>query len=405
MLNADQRPPPAADAHPVVAEDPHVGLALRRRRRSTERALVAAIAGVVVVAVVAFWAGTQVRRAVAPPPAHIAQPPPTARVAHGRLVETLRGTGRIVRGPERTVRPLPIDADAGQPIVTRVSVAAGDRLAVGTVLGEVAGRPVVALEGDVPMYRDLQTGDVGADIAQLQSALARLGFGSADRPGIFGPGTGAAVEAFFRSRGYRAAGFLEPTIRPASHGRHARTPTVTVPGASVVYLRTLPATVSRVSSRVGARLDGPLLRVVAGAPTIRVPLDPSQAIDVHPGLAARVTLGGRARAARVVGVRDGRGGDSTTVVLTLKDRSTRPRVGASVPATIVVRRTRRAVWSVPFSAVLTGADGSTFMRVAAGGGRWRSVPIALGISANGYVAVRPRGGPAFGAGDVVAVGR
>jgi peptidoglycan hydrolase-like protein with peptidoglycan-binding domain len=405
VLDADQHPPPATDAPSVVAEDPHVGLALRRRRRSTERALVAAIAGVVVIAVVAFWAGTHVRRTVAPPPAHIAQPPPTARVAHGRLVETLHGTGRIARGPERTVRPLPVGADAGQPIVTRLPVGAGDRLAAGTVLGEVAGRPVVALDGAIPMYRDLKTGDVGADIAQLQSALARLGFGSADRPGTFGPGTGAAVEAFFRSRGYRAAGFLEPAVRPASHGRHARAPSVTLPGASVVYLRTLPATVSRVNSHVGARLDGALLRVVAGAPTIRVPLDPSQAIDVHPGLSARVTVGGRARTARVVAVRDSRGGNSTTVVLTLNHQSTRPRVGASVPATIVVRGTRRAVWSVPFSAVLTGADGTTFMRVAAGGGRWRSVPVALGISANGYVVVRPRGGRALRAGDVVAVGR
>ena len=44
------------------------------------------------------------------------------------------------------------------------------------MLIEVNGRPVLALQGDAPMYRTLRPGDTGDDVRQLELALARLGF-------------------------------------------------------------------------------------------------------------------------------------------------------------------------------------------------------------------------------------
>lgn len=55
-------------------------------------------------------------------------------------------------------------------------VAAGTTLAPGDVIAVVDDVPVVWLEGTVPSWRTLANGDVGADVAQLESALASMGF-------------------------------------------------------------------------------------------------------------------------------------------------------------------------------------------------------------------------------------
>ena len=60
--------------------------------------------------------------------------------------------------------------------MTQVAVDIGDEVLEGTRLIEVSGRPVFALQGDVPVYRTLTPGMAGADVAQMQVALARLGY-------------------------------------------------------------------------------------------------------------------------------------------------------------------------------------------------------------------------------------
>jgi peptidoglycan hydrolase-like protein with peptidoglycan-binding domain len=55
--------------------------------------------------------------------------------------------------------------------------APGDVIAEGTVVATVDGRPVVALTGSTPLWRDLGPGvDDGADVLAVEQALQRLGF-------------------------------------------------------------------------------------------------------------------------------------------------------------------------------------------------------------------------------------
>jgi peptidoglycan hydrolase-like protein with peptidoglycan-binding domain len=89
----------------------------------------------------------------------------------------------------------------GTPVLTGTSVAAGDEVVEGARLVEVSGRPVFVMAGDVPVYRSLRPGMSGADVAQLQQALGRLGF-TPDTDGVFGPATKAAVAAFYADAGY-----------------------------------------------------------------------------------------------------------------------------------------------------------------------------------------------------------
>ena len=89
----------------------------------------------------------------------------------------------------------------GEPIVTQVVVGVGDRVAEGDRVVEVSGRPVFVLTGDVPVYRSLRPGMSGADVAQLQAALTRLGF-EPDTDGVFDEATKSAVDAFYQQAGY-----------------------------------------------------------------------------------------------------------------------------------------------------------------------------------------------------------
>jgi hypothetical protein len=358
------------------------------------------VLGTAFVAAASFWAGSQVHGSANTLPTRVVEPIPTAPIRHGPLVNDLATTGTVVKGPERSVRLLPVAADAGQPIVTRLPVHPQARLREGDVIAEVAGRPSVVLRGAIPMYRDLKTGTVGADVAQFQRALIRQGYALFDHAGYFGASTGAAAAAFFRSRGYGTT-FLRPSGDDATR-KATRPKAITVPGASVAYLRTLPTTVSRVSTSVGEELNGALLHVATGSPLIRATIDPEQVSTIHRGMRAVIASGSRRAHARVIHVSVSQGGGSAFVTIAARRRTRRLPVGEQVPVTIQIGRSHGSVWSVPFSAVFTRADGSTIIRTRTGGER-RTVVVDLGFSAHGYVAIRPVAGPALRAMQPVEV--
>lgn len=77
-------------------------------------------------------------------------------------------------------------------------------LAEGDVAIEVAGRPVLLLEGVIPVYRDLRPGAVGLDVLQLEEALTRLGHFTGTPDQEWTSDTGAAIQAWYDAAGYRA---------------------------------------------------------------------------------------------------------------------------------------------------------------------------------------------------------
>lgn len=101
----------------------------------------------------------------------------------------------------------------GEAVVTRAPQADAE-VAEGDVLAEVSGRPVLALAGELPAYRDLRPGVSGDDVAQLQQGLARLGYDPGEADGRFGPATEEAVAAW-----YRDAGFDPPEPSPEEQDR------------------------------------------------------------------------------------------------------------------------------------------------------------------------------------------
>lgn len=72
----------------------------------------------------------------------------------------------------------------------------------GEVMLFASGRPVFALSGVTPTFRDMSPGTSGDDVRQLETALARLGFNPGEVDGIYDQKTSAAVERWYRKSGW-----------------------------------------------------------------------------------------------------------------------------------------------------------------------------------------------------------
>jgi hypothetical protein len=131
------------------------------------------------------------------------EPPPavvTAPVEHRVLSETLVLPGRAA--VPASVPLVPVVAEGGAAVVTGAPKRPGDTVRHGDVVAVIAGRPVLALQGALPAYRDLRPGDHGVDVAQLHAALRLAGL-DADDGDVFGEGTEAAVRALYERSGFR----------------------------------------------------------------------------------------------------------------------------------------------------------------------------------------------------------
>lgn len=159
-----------------------------------------------------WWLGSRVKSpaeaaasATAPDPSII-----TAPIVQRPITETLALRG-VVKSPQVTTVEIPPAPSEGEAVITRPGAHVGDEVAEGTVLLEVSGRPVIVLQGRVPMYRTLASGMEGRDVAQFERAAARLGFLMDEPDGVFGPETELAVQRLYEVEGYAPPFSSNPT--------------------------------------------------------------------------------------------------------------------------------------------------------------------------------------------------
>ena len=126
----------------------------------------------------------------------------TAAVITQDLIDSVEYEADLGRG---AAQPLLAGVDG-----TVTSIAAvGDQLDRGSVIATVDAQPVVAMYGTQPFWRDLQSGDEGFDVLQLETNLAALGFSSDGEMTVDGDFTYAtvlAVQAWEESLGLEATG-------------------------------------------------------------------------------------------------------------------------------------------------------------------------------------------------------
>lgn len=325
----------------AASPGPAGGLARRRRWIAAVAGAATLLAGAGVVASTLIKSPSQAAAEARPPTRSVL----TSPVEHRVLTSSVIVRGQVVAGQSVDVAPqVSGGEDGAAPVVTKLPVKQGDRLKAGQVLLEVSGRPVFALPGRIPVYRDLKPGAVGDDVKQVQEALRGLGHGTGgDTSGTFGAGTKAALNAFYAAIGYdplpavddngvglktaegavtaaeraveeakdnegkgsaRAVQYAQADLTAAradlAAAQAASGPRL--PAGEVVFLQGFPARVDAVPGRVGAPVDGTMLTVSGGKLTVQAYLQEyqkglvrkGQRVQIYSeltGIEARATVG------------------------------------------------------------------------------------------------------------------
>jgi peptidoglycan hydrolase-like protein with peptidoglycan-binding domain len=387
----------------------------------------------------------------------------TVEVERRVLRDTVVLRGEVGAAGTFQVTPAPRNAD--RVVVSMIRVRPGQRVAPGRVLLEVAGRPLVALPGALPAFRDLRPGSTGKDVRQLQRALRSLGLRTDDPAGVLGPGTKQALTRFYDGLGYpvpvdgdpatltagrdrvraaeraladaraglAAAGAapvvgagagagaaeVRTRVRYAAEDLTAaraalaeleRTSGPMLPLSEVVFLPAFPARVEKLTATVGAEVAAPLITISSGALVVRARLNPGQWALLKPGMPAEVTaeMLGRTVRGRVAAIgdlaADANGTRSHPMTVTAVGTAWPARLtGQDVRLTVQAASTGERVLVVPVSALFTGADGRVAVLRLGAGGRQQRVVVTPGTSGDGYVGVTPVGA-ALQPGDRVVVG-
>jgi peptidoglycan hydrolase-like protein with peptidoglycan-binding domain len=336
-------------------------------------------------------------------------------------------------------------SSAGEVYISKLEVAAGDTIANGEQLAEIDGEPLFALTGPVPAWRDLTPGESGPDVAELQKALASLGYyDGGDTAGYFGLATEDAVSLYYEHLGYAA---------PSSAG---------VPAANVVFLPSLPAIVVAVNGAAGEQPGQPFLELAPrGSLALTGELPPAYVGQVKSGLKVTIydevtgihaagtvadlgTATLNAPAGTVVDIGGGSGsagsagsagsgstgstgstgssgstgsagsagsgaagGSGETPFIPLTVHPSRPLAaalnGENVLVTVDTGQTEGPVLTVPVAAIVTTASGTSYVTMVGVHGKQTHVPVTPGISENGYVQVTPKSSGALAARDRVVV--
>ena len=162
------------------------------------------LAAVVVSAGVGWFAGSRIKS-----PAQIAAEaePPTASLITVSVEMRTLSSDIITRGEIRYEEPIELKladppATVGGAAIVTLAPEEGTLIDEGEVLLEVSGRPILVLQGELPMYRTIRPGDDGDDVLQLEEALRRVGFDPGEVDEVFDEATEAAIVDWYGSYGF-----------------------------------------------------------------------------------------------------------------------------------------------------------------------------------------------------------
>jgi putative peptidoglycan binding protein len=167
-----------------------------------------ALLAVVVAAVAGGWIASATIESPAEAAARTAPPAPSPilvpverRVLSAEIVT--RGTVRFGLPQRVSIAPSALRPSPG--LIATLPLR-NTPIEEGQALLTASGRPVFALAGKVPAFRDVGPGISGDDVRQLEEALARLGFDPGPVDGAYDRRTADAVAAWYASRGWEPFG-------------------------------------------------------------------------------------------------------------------------------------------------------------------------------------------------------
>ena len=294
-----------------------------------------------------------------------------------------------------------------QQVVTKIFYPPGSFVAPGNVIIEVAGRPFFVFQGTVPAYRDMAPGESGSDIAQLQAGLESLGFSvGGDTSGVYGPGTSAAVAAFYQSLGYPA-----PAAPSGSKG-HRR---AEVPLSEIMFVPRFPAQVVKLGGHVGSVVSDSLVTLSLGSPSIHGQLNPAFGPLVRPGMRVTITTQGSPATVHGTIASVGRKAQTSKSIsgglyypMHIKLRKPLPPSmgpGQNVILSIRAAQSSGPMLAVPEAALFGGQDGKDYVSKVTGPNTATRVPVTVVTEGDGLVGIRPDPAGALKPGDQVVTGQ
>jgi hypothetical protein len=330
-------------------------------------AVLVAVVGAVVVTVYPTSA-TQAAPAAQETPSH------TAVVERGELSSMVSLDGTLTYRARSDGSPYSVINQAGGTY-TKLP-ADGDKVDCGEVLYRVDDKPVVLLCGTVPAYRDLDAGDEGNDVRQLNRNLHELGY-DADAGVEVDPGekeftwqTEEALEKFQHGRGFDETGELDF-------------------GDAVFLPRS--ARIAKVTGELGgdARAGGQVAQATSDSLEVQVALAASQQGEVKKGDRAQITLPGNrsvkgkvdrlGRVAETAGKDDDVGDATIPAYISLdKPRKARGLDKAPVQVEVTTNGVESAL-SVPVIALVGKSGGGFAVEVVRDGGERELVVVRLGL--------------------------
>lgn len=337
----------------------------------------------------------------------------TAQVARGTVLQSISARGTVVSGGS-----ISIDAIAPEgidPVITKRPLRIGGAVRSGQAVVEVSYRPVLVLEGDVPLLRDLTLGDSGPDVTALQEALVRGGWSVADASGTFGESTAGAIR-----RLYEAAGYPAPTATDApvatDEGADLSSPSPS-PHANVLarkseltMINQLPGSLSAVSGRVGSPAAENVVTISTAPPTVNLSIAPAERPLVQQG--DRVQLSSTTppyrSSGRVIEVgRTSQDPDTKAfaVPVSVRPKKTVPdgAMESGLEVRIDVSHNSPSGLIVPIAAIYTSDDGTTNV-VKVVSGQTFTVPVRILETGTGRARVAPSKSGDLEPGDAVRIG-
>ncbi len=317
----------------------------------------------------------------------------------GQLIA--RGTVESVRSYRIPFTPVSTEQVS---VVTKAGVAKGDVLSESSLLMEVSGRPVFLLEGTIPPYRDLQRGDWGADVQQLNASLTRLGYLSGTETDTYTAETAAALSALYLNAGYSPPGVdvrPDEVTEPMARTAFARL-------GELAYAPFLPAVVSQATGvRPGDAPSEAAITLAGGGQVVVAEFESSPESAPEVGDTAVIdselsNLNVRGVVARVKKIQ-GDTGTTTQVVIRPQGSLADAQLGDDVRVRIIVRKEPGRLLTVPLSGIWTASDGQSFVTLVTDDGDTQDIGVTTGPETGGYVAVSPRTGRLH-EGDRVVIG-
>lgn len=372
----------------------------------------------------------------------------------------------VTRGDVTSAGAVDITPETGgletPPVVTGQVPEVGAEIAEGAALLEIVGRPLIALAGELPMYRSLRPGMSGPDVLQLEQTLDRLGLDPGKVDDEYTGSTGNAVAELFERTGYEppapdpqaeaeldaandAVDQAEDAVEDAEEALDsagsapegapadedalqdalddarerlddaeadrdeaavaAGTP---LPAAEVVLVPSLPRRVDEVNVRRGGQVDGAVMSVSGASLVVTAHVDDAdhERLAVDQPVTIEVPTGeevpGTVTAIEEADAEGATGWDVTVTPGELTPDQAEALRGANVRITVPIESTEGDVLAVPLAALTAGPGGETRVEVMRDGVA-ELVEVEVGLTAQGYAEVSVVD-ETLAEGDLVVVG-